>query len=528
MKRFLSIFSILCAGSSVLAQDFTYSYEPVTENAEDQIIIRDLKKSKVNDLIVGYDFMAKNEAGHFIPKAGIMKLDDTGNPVWSKVVEMENSSKNCTFEIAENAFGNFYLWGLNYEDETAGLQGVLSMINTEGEVIWTKLYDFGDDVATSYSVSKIEVLPSGEIQLLASVFNKVIIIRTDAGGNIIWGKINAAVPDTETGGKFPAFEYLSIPDDGGMCASKSGSFFSLLRYSEEGDLMWNKTYNIGGYTHAKSIKRMPNGNVWVAGFAGFVPHIMEISAEDGEIQWIKTIPGLNMGIPNAGNLTVNENEIIYDLMTTTKNHYIIKLDQEANIVNAMVSKGVSSDYNRIETVGESEYYTYGSLLVDDSEFPFVHEAVINRTSDVFENSCLFDTEETLATEDYPEADYNEVTDASYSYDFTNEEDITIELSDLQIRTKFFCEVFLSDDNGLVQEEISIYPNPTKDVITVNVPENFINSTFTISDLAGREVLTSTVNSNQMNLDLSLLNNGYYIFTVRNGVNQITKKIAVSK
>ena len=179
--------------------------------------------------------------------------------------------------------------------------------------------------------------------MMIAVYDEVIVMKTNASGEMIWGRSSAMGPPDE-GGKNPGFEWLAVPGDGGLVASKAENDFSLLRYSEEGDLMWNKTYSLGSYTHGKTIARSPNGNLLIAGFVDYVPHIMELSDEDGSVNWIKTFEGGgSMTLLSKSHLTVMGESIILDFTTTDNIQYIVELNVDGEVIGINTFKRTSSE-----------------------------------------------------------------------------------------------------------------------------------------------------------------------------------------
>jgi hypothetical protein len=57
--------------------------------------------------------------------------------------------------------------------------------------------------------------------------------------------------------------------------------------------------------------------------------------------------------------------------------------------------------------------------------------------------------------------------------------------------------------------ISLYPNPTRETISLSIPFEYENFQATIFDLSGRQVKTVT---NPNNIDVSDLNSGMYIMS----------------
>ena len=64
-------------------------------------------------------------------------------------------------------------------------------------------------------------------------------------------------------------------------------------------------------------------------------------------------------------------------------------------------------------------------------------------------------------------------------------------------------------------EISIYPNPSSDILTISMPENILRNKALLFDASGREVQQFYLNSGENHLKLNGLENGVYMFQVGN-------------
>ena len=509
MKKLLHFLALTFASTGMFAQDFGLIYEP--EFATQHVVMRDLYKTSDNNLLIGYDIMTGS-----VPKAGIMKTNIDGSIIWSKHLNIPGSLAGCSFEALENAEGNYYLWGLNKKG-ASNMAAILCEISTDGELLWTKEYDFGVNISTAYTVNKIHLLPSGDLQMMIAVYSQVIILKTNGDGEIIWGKSSSVGPP-DGGSKNPGFEWLAIPDDGGICASKASNDLSLLRYSADGELLWNRTYNMG-YTHGKSIVRAPNGNLLISGFISSTPHVMEVSEEDGSISWIKRFDGLSMILSDKSHLTVVDDEITLDFSTSDRSHYIVKLDNDGNAIETMIATNKVFDYNKIEIVSQDENYFYGSMKEGTKSYGMIH-----RVSNLFEESCLITAIDPLVQSDF--LAFSEVDFIPEQSDFTAEAAIDVTLEDQPFRVKIVCAYLSAEENEL--NNISVYPNPSTDQITVTVSDNLLNATYYITDLSGKQVMVNNVNSNQMQIDISTLSNGQYILSIQSENEVLTKKITVLK
>jgi hypothetical protein len=100
-----------------------------------------------------------------------------------------------------------------------------------------------------------------------------------------------------------------------------------------------------------------------------------------------------------------------------------------------------------------------------------------------------------------------------------------------ITTKNFVFEVIYENSANIGEfnnsEIKIYPNPTNDFVTIQVPKNFENNQVEILDLSGKILFSKTLSESSV-LDLSLFSSGtYFIRIIQDqqvlGINRIIKR-----
>lgn len=113
----------------------------------------------------------------------------------------------------------------------------------------------------------------------------------------------------------------------------------------------------------------------------------------------------------------------------------------------------------------------------------------------------------------------------YKYMFTTDQATRMQTAMLnspyrnQLGTHGLCSAPLGLNNLNLNDNISIYPNPAKTELNINVSQNDINE-LSISNLFGQVLIIS---QNQNRIDISNLTNGIYIITIKKGQNKYTKK-----
>jgi len=79
----------------------------------------------------------------------------------------------------------------------------------------------------------------------------------------------------------------------------------------------------------------------------------------------------------------------------------------------------------------------------------------------------------------------------------------------------------------VNNSFEVYPNPTSDVVNIKF-NDATNASISVMSLAGKEVMTSTVNGTQTSFSTEGLTNGVYMIKVSNGTNVQMTKVVVRK
>ncbi len=83
-----------------------------------------------------------------------------------------------------------------------------------------------------------------------------------------------------------------------------------------------------------------------------------------------------------------------------------------------------------------------------------------------------------------------------------------------------------NDQEYAENQISIYPNPVKDVLSIKIDvEQESNNTFfaEIYDLQGKLLLSRTIDTNSFEFNLEEFNDGIYLVQIRTSQKLIGKK-----
>ncbi|MFK7946346.1 MAG: T9SS type A sorting domain-containing protein [Saprospiraceae bacterium] len=200
----------------------------------------------------------------------LLKLDKNGQLLWQHIYENYSSGKSV-IQTLDNGFIVCGQYGLF--NNTAVY---LIKTNSLGDTIWTKKgglgfqYGRGEDVVQLFDSSYI---------VTGSVYNNsnqdVFVSKIDKNGNLIWTKQYGGNEDDY------ANAIHLVEDNGFIIAGDTysysvGQFYNadiwLLRFDENGDTLWSKSYGNTENNQATDVKSCPDKGFIVTGSSGTTPN----------------------------------------------------------------------------------------------------------------------------------------------------------------------------------------------------------------------------------------------------------------
>jgi len=108
---------------------------------------------------------------------------------------------------------------------------------------------------------------------------------------------------------------------------------------------------------------------------------------------------------------------------------------------------------------------------------------------------------------------------SYSYtEFTALDGISFfRIKQTDIDGKFTYSTVIKVSNQL-NTEVSIFPNPIKDIVTVSVGRDLINTKVVLMDMSGKVLESFTINQSSVTINIAQYSNALYLMKFENGTN----------
>lgn len=464
----------------------------------------------------------------------ITMFNSNGIQQWSKEYGSTRIDDIHVLDNGNIAFAGYFsiynsIWGL---------------LDASGNQIWAKKlysYDFNYDLAT------VDVLASGKLLFGFSKYTRNVTVRCDENGNT---EDCDEGEDTLGNGKSPRFDIASCDDSGYVGSCKSDDRIMIIRHDANGNVMWAKNYMKVNtdYFHMKKIQQLSDGSFISIGLVsdsysgpnnfGF---ILKING-NGDIIWAKKyfLPG-NAGYFSSTfrSLEVTSSEMYvggyYSPDHITMNNFIMKLDLNGNVIWAkqILQTNSESMGAPIPTMGNVSFeqeikngtFIYNNYYTDWNGYIIE----LNKVDVNGELGCFVSD---LATTAIPYTGFASTIPAQYGQVSILDSDpglITdqaLVVNNTSLNTSNSCAAIagVEDQSGL---GISTYPNPVVEVLNIqqlNESDNYCLKLFNASG----QIIRSITNVNGVaNYTLAVqdLNAGTYVLLItetNKGVSQSIK------
>ena len=499
----------------------------------------------------------------------VQKLDANGNFLW--VVQMGGTSNERGNSIIVDVFGNVYTTGFFYGTSdfdpgtstynlTAAPGGFpdifVQKMDMSGNFVWAKQMGgtaidqalsiatdhFGNVYTTGYFRGTADFDPGTATYNLTSLGNEDIFIqKMDSSGNFIWAKqiggsgqdnSNSLVTDALGNIYTTGFFSGTVDFDPGTATynltSVGSSDIFVQKMDAAGNFVWAKQMGGTGLEISNSIATDGLGYIYITGYfngtadfdpdasvfnltsAGLSDVFVQKMDTAGNFIWAKQIGGLNHEYGNSIAADTFSNVYITGSFLGT-----VDFDPNASTFS------LTSEGNRDIFVAKlsPEPLSLKLLSFDalrtNSTTHLTWKTASESNLNTYEVERSFDAKEfTTITNVKP---YNGLAQ-TYTYDdkieFTG--NIYYRIKAIENDGKFTYSNVITITNN-TNRDIEIYPNPTKNTVTVSVKDNsLLNTPAVILNSKGSVVFKQTIESNSQSINTATLSQGIYFIRFANG------------
>ncbi|MDO8971821.1 MAG: T9SS type A sorting domain-containing protein, partial [Saprospiraceae bacterium] len=329
--------------------------------------------------------------------------------------------------------------------------------------------------------------------------------------------------------------------DGDISTSLGFSDFWLIKISNTGMLLWERSYGGSSSETPYVIKQTSDGGFVIAGETlsndGDVSGnngnndcwVLKIDAL-GDVEWQNALGGLGIDFFNDivqttdGGYAAIGGTSSGDNGDVTGHHggfdvWVVKLDQSGELLWQKTFGGSNSDWGRVITqtsdngllIGADTRSTDGDLSHHTGESIDWWILKLNPSGDMQWNKILGGGNRDVCRS------LQQTTDGGFilaGQTYSNDGDVSgfHGLTDIWV-VKLSPETTSSTLSPLAHNPLELYPNPTSQSITVQIPGDLGETRLSIriTDLLGREILQRACNSGE-SLDLAQLPNGMFLLS----------------
>jgi hypothetical protein len=223
----------------------------------------------------------------------LIKTDANGNVIWAKTYGGANY--DYASSVQQTSDGGYILAGTTISLDVSSADIILIKTDANGNVQWAKTYG-GTGASSFQQTSDGGYIVAGGTYSFGAGSADIILIKTDANGNIIWAK-------TYGGTDYDWASSVQQTSDGGyIVAGYTGSFGAgwedifLIKTDANGNIQWAKTYGGTSIDGAYFVQQTSDGGYIMAGYTGSFgadsADIILIKTDaNGNVQWAKTYGG---------------------------------------------------------------------------------------------------------------------------------------------------------------------------------------------------------------------------------------------
>jgi len=299
----------------------------------------------------GYIAVGRTSSFGFDYDAFIVKLDSSGNISWSKTIGGTNY--DVAYSVQQTSDGGYIVIGDITSFETLKSNILIVKLDSSGNILWSKEIEGKDSYSVSYikQTSDGGYIISGGISRFDTGELNVLIVKLDSSGNISWSKTIGGENDDY------ALSVQQTSDGGYIFGGWTQSFDArkrdafIVKLDSSGNISWSKTIGVINYNNIKSIQQTLDGGYIALGSTSFDEakrdaFIVKLDSS-GNISWSKTIGGENDDYASFIQQTLDGGYIIgggtQSFGAGDDDAFIVKLDSSGNILWSKTIGGTNFD-----------------------------------------------------------------------------------------------------------------------------------------------------------------------------------------
>ncbi|MCA6364023.1 MAG: T9SS type A sorting domain-containing protein [Bacteroidetes bacterium] len=510
---FAAVFT-LCVLQLQAQAPFVQAYSAFPAN-QDQIEPSAMTQCANSDLLLAWT----ENPGFLISSFGVItRTASNGSVLWSSKLDDFDTTTNITIRtIGENSDGSIWVFGQFEEFSSLFYKNYfVAELSAAGTLNWSKFYE----VTNTYLVGNpgCHKMYDGGYMLRLSFDTHVQLLRTNANGTLRWGKLYST--DT-TGAKFRG-RGVALPDSNYVIIGKSGDFLSYIKIDTAGNVL--TSYRMQGWWNPGDgvlggISLLQDNSIMVSGRSDNDPYLMKFDPQ-GNVVWIKTYTSTTINTDVLFYLMPASNGTVYGAGTRNSPVNISALgqlfqfDTSGNVLQAAAcidNTIVPSSYS-LPMLGNAD-----EIFVLENGTAQGAATRLYKIGSVLGAACNMQDITTTITTHTPLPPQPVIYTRSDGWTVGRDFSFT----PFALIATLQCNATGVNESS-VNEAMTLFPNPVQSggVVTFTAAGT---TAWQLTDAAGRTVLNDQTTGGTVQISLSQLSSGVYVFTAHNENGQLQNR-----
>ena len=238
--------------------------------------------------------------GAGLDDAWILKLDNTGEPIWQ--VTYGSESGDTAWDVIQDSGGNYIVVGVSspFEGAPDGSIWILEL-DSDGDIVWKNGYiDDNYDAVFSLSVTAAQdgtyLITAGVSDVRTPGSANFWFLKIDSMGDLVW-------PRVVDGGHADISRAAALTKDGGFVLVGFTSSFGeedydawVIKHNAKNEIEWQKNYDTSGDDRTNTVCALDDGSLVLAGttksLGSGTRDILFIKLNpDGQVLWERIFGG---------------------------------------------------------------------------------------------------------------------------------------------------------------------------------------------------------------------------------------------
>ncbi len=429
--------------------------------------------------------------------------------------------------LSLTADGGFIITGQTFSNGDTLGDSYLIKTDSEGNLLWSKTVG-GNNVDGGNSIFQTSdggYFVTNHTESYGAGDCDSWVFKTDSAGNLLWSKTFGGIIDDigQEGIETSDGNFIVTGITGAHKDSIGGDAF-LVKYSQAGNILWNKTYGGAGSEDGRRIIESPDGGFVIAGMTTTNSNgqqdilVYKINA-NGDLLWLKNFGGAGIEEGYGLSLTSDGGYVICGFSTSfgtgDEDAFLIKVNDSGN---QLWSKNYGGTSNEIALSVASTPDGGFVMTGFTKSFGDSLDMLLIKT-DEYGNQIWMKT--------FPDKNYLKecnwiVACPDGGYAMVGSKGKIGEYPDLYfLKTDSEGNTYTNIiDPGKTSSAFFVYPNPSLNSINLSYDNSISNPIIQIYNFLGKLVIDE---KNEKSINISGLPSGFYYITLKDGNKIFSKK-----